>query len=471
MSVLLAIGESAISSKLRLYLVQSDFDVIVDEVLHRKYLDESITLNKPSILIIHDLYLPSELDNGEERDLEMLQMIEHWRSVYDADLRIVYLCVRDKQDPFLSQLVARNILDIFYERALNPALFIEQLSSPPRFVNVQKFGTGTLEVDLTDDEEDVTEVKDEQQKDSIFERASKLSSQVVGSAKEIKEKIAKKEPKPPKEPKLPKEPKPEKESSYSLDVMLGDILDIMPIEVMKPDKVKPSIIGTVLIAVAGVKPHMGSTHTALTIANYLAQQGFSVAIFEANYSGDFDRIHSLYEGERQLMKNERYFDINGISHYKYRESIDLNELYASFEYVVLDYGNLGDAAAFEEEFLRAHIRCVLCSADEWKLHWVDEFLTYNKLEKENCTFIIPNATEDKVKDLQDRLNYLDIQAFPTQDNPYEPSREAEDVIRDMLGQFLKASSNLSFSKKALVITSIVSVMITAFIFTVFKVLD
>lgn len=501
-SILLAITEPTFSQGIRSLLTKGGLEVIEDEVYHRKYLNDTIELNSPSMVIIHDLYLPSDLTEAAERDLEMLQLIEYWRSVYDNDLRVVYLCIRDKQDSFLSQLVARNVLDIFNERTMSQERMLEQLASPARFVNVQRFGTGNIDFEIIDDEppgevnstdtvsinEDLlmqTPSSSTKEKTDLTKKftgtATKLSTQLTEGAKKgaklgmmgagaavkgagtaVKGASALKEIIPKRQTEVgPSNPK------ISQELMMEDLLDLMPVELDQIQRQKPAIIGTVLIAVAGVRPHLGSTHTSLTIASYLQNLGYSVAVIESNYSEDFDRIHALYEGESQLLKDENYFELSGIHHYKHRENFNLNELYSLYEYVIIDFGALQDAAGYIDEFQRAHVKCVICSGDEWKKHWIDDFLRQNRLMKNECAFIIPNAGDEKSKDLQEQLDYLDVWAFPSQDNPYQPIKDAEDVVIELLGSFIKSPSR-SFSKKALIITSVISIAITATLITIFN---
>lgn len=495
-SILLAITEPTFSQGIRNVLTRGGLEVLEDEVYHRKYLNDKIELNSPSMVVIHDLYLPSDLAEPAERDLEMLQLIEYWRSVYDNDLRVVYLCIREKQDPFLSQLVARNVLDIFNERTMSSQRMLEQISAPPRFINVQRFGTGNIDFEVIEDnpssEVDAIETPPPNE-DLLIEKISDTSSKekgdftkkLSGTAAKLSTQITEGAKKGAKLGKMGagtaikganalKEKIPMREtggelqnSNISNELMMADLMDLMPVELDEISRQKPAIIGTVLVAVAGVRPHLGSTHTSLTIASYIQNLGHSVAVIESNYSEDFDRIHALYEGETQLLKHENYFELNGIHHYKQRVDFNLNELYSNYEYVIIDFGNLQDAAGYVEEFKRAHVKCVICSGDEWKKHWIDDFLRQNRLMKNECAFIIPNGGDEKSKDLQEQLDYLDVWAFPSQDNPYEPIREAEDVVTELLGSFIK-SPNRSFSKKALVITSVISIAITATLITIFN---
>ncbi len=485
-SVLLAIAEGNISNSLRNYLGSIGFDVLADEVLHRKYLNESVELKAPDIVVIHDHYLPSDFDiaDTKARDQEMLQLIEEWRLRYDQSVRVVYLCVRDRTDTFLSDLVARNVLDIFHEQTIQLTTF-NQLLEPPRFSNAKRFGTGNLQIEamLQDETNEQVMIEDEaannerltdkgsreiQGKDgalskkksepslnntTVIERAQQATDSVKQMVSTIKEK-------------LPKRVEIESENDE-----FKDVLDLLPLNITELPEQRVTVIGTVLIAVANVAAHLGSTHTSLTIAKYLAKLGHTVAVVELNYSEDFDRIHAEYEGEKQYIKKDDSFDIDGITHYKYREDLNLNVLYSAYEYVVLDYGDLEDAAAFTEEIKRAHIRCVVCSADEWKIKWIHNFMTFNQLEITDCVLVVPNCGNEKLDDLRGRLDYRDIYAMPTLDYPYEITKEAESTVKDVLGDFIKNPSSSVFSKKALITTGLLSTGITSLVFTIIKYLS
>lgn len=483
-SVLLAIAEGNISNALRNYLASIGFDVLADEVLHRKYLHESVELKAPDIVVIHDHYLPSNfnISDTNARDQEMLQLIEDWRLLYDQSVRVVYLCVRDRTDPFLGDLVARNVLDIFHEQTIHLSSF-NQLLEPPRFSNVKRFGTGNLQIEsmlqdeqneskkideLADNSELQTEnnvAKESRMQDSakktksepllnntkVKERAQQASDSVKQMVSTIKEKLPKRD-----------------ENTASNNDDLKEFIDLLPLDISEIPVQRATVIGTVLIAVTGVASHLGSTHTSLTIAKYLAKLGHTVAVIELNYSEDFDRIHAEYEGEKQYLKKDDSFDIDGITHYKYREDINLNVLYSAYEYVLLDYGDLEDAAAFTDEIKRAHIRCVVCSADEWKIKWIHNFMAFNQLELTDCVLVVPNCGKEKLEDLRGRLDYRDIFAMPTLDYPYEITKEAESTVKDVLGDFIKNSSTSVFSKRALITTGALSACITTLVFTIIK---
>lgn len=246
----------------------------------------------------------------------------------------------------------------------------------------------------------------------------------------------------------------EKDTKESVDVVLEKSLAAA----------KESIIGTIIIAIGSVAPHLGTTHTAISIASTLKKKGHVVALVEANASQDFDRIHALYEGEVNPILSEQQFKMNGIEHYKYRGTESIQELFAIYEYVVLDLGNF-ELAEFENEFKRAHVRGILCSGHEWKFHWIEEYR--KKYFNENdIYYLLPHGTSIILSDVQGRLKDVQVLSVPSHPNPYKPSKDAEEFTENLLSGFLKGYGK-RFSKKVLVVTGMVSVSLTVVIISAF----
>ena len=229
---------------------------------------------------------------------------------------------------------------------------------------------------------------------------------------------------------------------------------------------KATIIGTVLIAVAGVSKNCGSTYTAISIASYLKSNGYSVALVESNHSQDYDRIHSLYEGEKKLLLDYDTFEMNGLTHFKYRDDQNLNDIFSGYEYVVMDFGNIFQAASVEE-FTRAHVKYVLCSADEWKFHAIEEFENEYHVDNTYC-YLVPGASEEKVEDLSVRLKGGNVVSLPVQDDPYEPVQEVGNLLYSILGEFIKIP--LKSSRKPLLIGTGIGVALAILFLTIYKIL-
>ncbi len=139
--VLLAIGEPNISKILRNNLNEhhEHFTVEQQEVLHHKYFDEIIGTAPPDIIIVHDTHLESDKGSKQESELEWLRFAESLRERFNDQVRLVFICEREKGDPFLHELLNRNVLDIFHTRSIPIATLIEQLKERPRYSNAAKF--------------------------------------------------------------------------------------------------------------------------------------------------------------------------------------------------------------------------------------------------------------------------------------------------------------------------------------------
>lgn len=133
--VLLAIGNEKFNQLLRIPL-SKHFSVIPEELYSLKYLEEFVEDFKPDIIILHDYYLKSEKEEAFDKEVEWLKIIERIRQLYDDQKRIVFICERNQGDPFLSELVNRNVLDIFHTRSIDINKIKEQLLEQPRYSRV-----------------------------------------------------------------------------------------------------------------------------------------------------------------------------------------------------------------------------------------------------------------------------------------------------------------------------------------------
>lgn len=469
MRVLMAIGNEELSKLIAAPLREFELDVFQEEVLHRNYLNEMIEQTMPDMLILHDNFLQSDFeDDKEQRDKEMLELIEYWRIKYNDSIRVVYFSLRERNDEFMANLVARNVLDIFQGNSVVVVDLVDQLVNPPKFQNVHKFGIGKVAIeDLPVEDQSLDaeilpeEVVDEfivpkEEKSSRVKERTEKSSTLKGNLKSIVTTASSSIANQLDRSKI------QKILDDNTDV--AEIIDLLPVTPVAKE-VRSTVIGTVLISVAGVSRNLGCTNTAIAMAQVLASKGHSVALVESNLSEDFERIHYLYEGVKGVLPQDE-FEIYGITHFKNRDTIDLNEIFSTFEYVILDYGEL-DEAINEELFTRSHIKCVLCSADEWKFYQIDDFLEKYAIDQSYC-FVVSNGGLDKRDQLEEQMNLKQTYLFPQMDNPYEPSKEVASTITALLGEFLKESNRAN--KFGFYITGLVSVVATLLVVLLFNVL-
>ena len=104
----------------------------------------------------------------------MVKNVEYIRRKYDDAIRFVFLCERPEGDPFLSELVSRNVLDIFHNRNIDLQLLIEQLQNNPKYSKVAylvvkgstaRYKDEEVYVDLDEEEEIVQNVNEPEQEE------------------------------------------------------------------------------------------------------------------------------------------------------------------------------------------------------------------------------------------------------------------------------------------------------------------
>lgn len=144
-----------------------------------------------------------------------------------------------------------------------------------------------------------------------------------------------------------------------------------------------------MLGVAGAESNIGTTHSAIILANYFRKKGFMVALAEMNFSGAFEAIRDAYE---ESMFAEGYYTMYGIDFYpnmllkdenediqtaEQKESgawnIDEEKMQViqshSYNVIILDYGvyNTQNKHAFE----RCEDKIIIAGSKPWELEAVN----------------------------------------------------------------------------------------------------
>lgn len=169
--VLIAVGDKSYTAILKETFEKypEQFVLSPQEVLHRRFLEEILDIEKPDVLVIHDYYLGSDFIRQEQKDQELATFFRNFRINYDDSLRIVFLCERPKGDTFLSTLVSMGIMDIFNTNSFDLDDFIQQIVDKPRFSKVEKFllsSVPAMETPAEEEEEQETEEEEQEESDS-----------------------------------------------------------------------------------------------------------------------------------------------------------------------------------------------------------------------------------------------------------------------------------------------------------------
>lgn len=131
---------------------------------------------------------------------------------------------------------------------------------------------------------------------------------------------------------------------------------------------KPTLVGTISIAVAGTMHRVGTTHYSLLIANFLKSKGFKVAIVEFNSSNSFKKIFESYVLEKF---NDGSFLINNIHFFP--NALDVSSILSyDFEYIIYDMGRYYECNLLE--FQRTTKQIIVSGSKEWELSELEHIL-------------------------------------------------------------------------------------------------
>lgn len=239
----------------------------------------------------------------------------------------------------------------------------------------------------------------------------------------------------------------ESQKKKSTDVIRTDDIDFAPILRNGNKRKKERFVGTAVIAVIGVKPGVGCTHTSVMIANYLANENYPVLLIEANDSHDFVEIEAAYEGVENptILKNPT-FTIDGVRYVKNVTDLKLYQYHpGNYAFIILDMGAYQNSYCYEE-FLRANISIVIGSGSEWKQKDVITFFEEQiHLDQSRWKLCVPLATKQTIEDIRKKLPKRKIHALPFQPDPYRRDKVVNSTLEDMLK--LHQHQRLSVLKK------------------------
>ncbi|MDQ0110649.1 hypothetical protein [Paenibacillus harenae] len=246
------------------------------------------------------------------------------------------------------------------------------------------------------------------------------------------------------------------------------VMDLPDVPAQEKVVVQQKIIGSVIIAVTSVEPKSGSTHLSIQIANYLSDIGKTVAVIEANDSGDYARIEQIYEGVQGYQGQGRSFGIKNVEYYKRVRRNELASLLSTrYDYVVLDMGYTEDAA-WLEELERADVQLVLCAGAEWRQHAYQAFAKrHRKMDQSRWIHAVPMADELSVSDIKKLTSSHHTVQLPCHPDPYKKQKDSyaalEAVLRPFIGDKKKAMPKglvpVAFTACILIIIALITLLL------------
>lgn len=194
---------------------------------------------------------------------------------------------------------------------------------------------------------------------------------------------------------------------------------------------KEKIVGTITIAIAGTQDKVGTTHTALSIAKFLTEQGFSTAIIETMQSKVFSTIRGLYEDAKSNRDNS--FTLDSLTYYYNAETSIAEALEQDYRFLVLDMGTYQDCNL--EEFKRATVRIVVSGSKDWELEGL-EYILRTDVAKEKNKYLFTLATEGMFNEIKANMLNLESYRVPISPDIFNLEKELITFYKELLKQYL-----------------------------------
>lgn len=209
---------------------------------------------------------------------------------------------------------------------------------------------------------------------------------------------------------------------------------------------KERIIGTIIINLVGASKRVGTTHTAISMASYLASEGFKVAVVEDNTSNTFNKIKAQYE---DITIERDYFKLNQIDFYSNASIASLS--IKGYQYIIVDTGYYQENDLLE--FMRSHKRLIVTTSQDWENAYLEEFLKDRVDIIKECEYLFNLCSNETFKECEE--NMMDLKCYQMPYNPAIFKISDKSFYKDLLKDILpKSNSTQPFDKKEFNINNI-----------------
>ncbi|WP_249435889.1 serine/threonine-protein kinase [Paenibacillus sp. Marseille-Q4541] len=204
--------------------------------------------------------------------------------------------------------------------------------------------------------------------------------------------------------------------------------------------------GTSVVAVMGVGPGVGVTHTSIAIAHYLARLKCKVAIIELSQRATaFSRIDSIACGSEGGLQDRRMFELAGVHYFRKTTKKEILQLLSSnYQYVVLDLGCERNHYSMEE-LQRSDVPIVVGGAAEWKQSDLQLFSrSYESSVKARWNYVLPLSSKDTVMRIRKNLKSRHVYSLPLQLDPFDQENDVDEALTEILKNIIPTMKKRSF---------------------------
>ncbi|MBU3173289.1 hypothetical protein [Clostridium estertheticum] len=213
---------------------------------------------------------------------------------------------------------------------------------------------------------------------------------------------------------------------------------------------KEKIIGSVVIGVVGTMNRIGTTHTVLSLANFLTNSNFKVAIVEFHKSNVFSNIRNNYN---DVTVTGNTFELDRITYYPYMENLNvLDVLQRDYNYIILDMGQYSECDI--NEFKRSNTKILVTGVKDWELPTLDEIIRNNdKKYLKNISYYFNYTDQETFERMKSNMKdetvgqYKCFQA-PSNPNPFTPNKDSLHLFKELLKDVLPTNQSNNIINKS-----------------------
>jgi len=194
---------------------------------------------------------------------------------------------------------------------------------------------------------------------------------------------------------------------------------------------KDKIVGTVVIAVVGAMNRIGTTHTAISLAKYLIDNRYGVAVVELHNSNVFERIRDSYEN---VVEKSGMFSLAGIDFYPFDPTRSVSDLTLDdYNYIILDMGVYSKCNI--AEFRRAQERIVVCGVKDWELEELEELIECEEKNFKN-RYYFTFSDDPMFEFVKSSMDSLSCFKAPYNPQPFHYNEDCAKVFKELLKNVL-----------------------------------
>lgn len=208
--------------------------------------------------------------------------------------------------------------------------------------------------------------------------------------------------------------------------------DIIDYRIDKDGRAK--IVDTTEYGIMGVEHGIGTTHTAMMLATYLAKDTTkSVALVEINNSNNMRDLAEWVTGEKIETNN---YPLGNIDIYFGVDYLTFTAMYKdNYDYVVVDFGCYNKKREVIKEYIRIKNKFIVASGIDWNLPTLEDFYEDFIVDRSHtAVYLIPYLNDEMLIPIERIVKPNKVKGIPFNLNPFELSNETEAFLQELIGE-------------------------------------